>query len=87
MSIKYKAKTPILRVNAREHFWVKGLKKGFDLSGISLITEHVSDNLEEIPRYTDIEIDIGIATIVYSVDRNNTIHLITGWAGSREKVA
>ena len=82
-----KAKKPNLRINPREHFWVKGLKKPFDVSGIIPLYLHVSKNINTINRNTDMEFDIGIATIVYSVDKTNTIHLISGWAGNRKKAA
>lgn len=78
-------KAPRLRINPREHFWVKGLQRPFELSGIVPIYLHVSENLESIERNTDLEMNIGRATIVYSVDNANTIHLISGWAGNRNK--
>lgn len=88
MSNKKKTvKAPMLRVNPREHFLVKGLRKVFDYSAIVPIYLHVSETLETIERNVDMEMDIGRATIVYSVDEKDTIHLISGWVGNRKKVA
>ncbi|WP_294963359.1 hypothetical protein [Sulfurimonas sp.] len=83
--IKKIIKAPNLKVNAREHFLVKGLKQPFDVSAIIPIYLHVSENLKKIERDTDMEMDIGRATIIYSVDKHNTIHLISGWVGNRKK--
>lgn len=72
-----------LRIVPKEHFWVSGLKRAFDLSGIIPLYVYVSENLDTIKRGVDMEYSIGTATIVYSVDKYNTIHLITGWKGTR----
>jgi hypothetical protein len=56
------------------------------MSAIVPIYLHVSNNLDTIERNVDMEYDIGRATIVYSVDQHNTIHLISGWAGNRGKL-
>lgn len=80
-------KAPKLRVNPTEHFWVKGLKRSFDLSGLVPLYIHVSKNLDSIERNQELEWNIGRATIIYSVDENNTIYLISGWVGNRKKVA
>jgi len=83
--VQTKIKTaPKLRINPSEHFWVKGLKRAFDLSGLVPLYIHVSNNLDSISKNKDLEWDIGRATIVYSVDNANTIHLISGWSGSRK---
>ena len=78
-------KAPKLRMNPREHFWVKGLKRAFDLSGLVTLYLYVANNLDTIKRNKDLEWNIGRATIIYSVDDNDTIHLISGWAGNRKK--
>lgn len=85
--IKQTHKAPVLQVKPREHFLVKGLRKAFDMSAIVPIYIHVSNNLDSIERGIDIEFDIGRATIIYSVDADDTIHLISGWAGNRKKKA
>jgi hypothetical protein len=79
-------KAPMLRMNPREHFWVKGLKKAFDLSGLVPLYLHVSSNLDTITKNVDMEWNIGRSTIIYSVDDEKTIHLISGWAGNRQKL-
>lgn len=75
--------TPKLKMKAKEHFWVSGLKRTFDLSGLVPLYAYVSQNLETISRNVDLEFDVGIATIVYIVDNENNISLITGWRGER----
>jgi len=75
--------TPKLQMKAKEHFWVSGLKRTFDLSGLVPLYVYVSQNLETISRNVDLEFDVGIATIVYIVDNENNISLITGWRGER----
>jgi len=80
-----KQTVPKLRVLPSEHFWVKGLKRAFDLSGLVPLYLHVSSNLDTIIRNVNLEWNIGRATIIYSVDDNDTIHLISGWAGNRNK--
>ncbi|MBW6487503.1 hypothetical protein [Sulfurimonas sp.] len=76
-----------LKIRPKEHFFVQGLKRAFELSAIPAIYEFVSKNLDSIRRNEPNEWCIGTSTIVYSVDDNNTIHLITGWVGSRNKEA
>lgn len=78
-------KAPRIRMNPTEHFLVKGLKRAFDLSGLVPLYIYVSNNLDTITRGKDLEWNIGRATIIYSVDDNNTIHLISGWVGNRNK--
>jgi len=82
-----KQKAPILRMQPREHFWVKGLKRAFDLSGLVPLYIYVSNNLDTITRNESLEWNIGRATIIYSIDNNDTIHLISGWVGSRDNKA
>lgn len=83
--LKIIGKAPQLKVNPLEHFLVKGLRSVFDMSAIVPIYLHVSSNLNTIERDVDMEYDVGRATIVYSVDKHDTIHLISGWAGNRSK--
>lgn len=77
----------ILKIKPKEHFFVQGLKRAFDLSAVPKIFEFVSNNLDSIKKNEPREWCTGTSTIVYSVDDNNTIHLITGWVGSRKKEA
>ena len=81
---KLVAKAPNYIVKPSEHFLVKGLKNAFDYSAIVPIYLHVSNNIENITRNENTEFDIGRATIIYSVDDNSIIHLITGWVGNRK---
>jgi len=76
---------PKLRVKPTEHFLVSGIKRAFDLSGLVPLYIHVSGNLNSIQKNKDLEWNIGRATIIYSVDNDNTIHLISGWVGNRKK--
>jgi len=80
-------KAPKLQIKPTEHFYVNGIKRSFDLSGLVPLYIYVSDNLKSIKRNQDLEWNIGRATIIYSVDNDNTIHLISGWVGNRKKVA
>lgn len=64
---------------------LQGLKRSFDLSGLVPLYLEVSSNLASIERNKSLEMNIGRATIVYSVDNDNTIHLISGWVGNRRK--
>lgn len=75
----------LLKISPKEHFFVQGLKRAFELSAIPAIYDFVSNNLDSIKRNEANEWCIGTSTIVYSVDENDTIHLITGWVGNRKK--
>ena len=76
-----------LRMNPKEHFHVQGLKRNFDLSVLVPMYLHVSANLESIKRGIDMEFSIGRSTVEYSVDKDDVIHLISGWVGNRKKIA
>lgn len=78
------AKPPSLKIIPREHFWVSGLKRAFDLSAIMPLYLYVLNNLEKIERNKDLEITIGSSTIVYQVNNKDDIQLITGWVGNRK---
>ena len=78
------ANPPIYEIKAREHFWVKGLKRPFELSGLIPLYVYVKANHEEMSQNEDYEITIGNATIIFSLNKN-TISLITGWVGNRYK--
>ncbi|MCT7591516.1 hypothetical protein [Aliarcobacter butzleri] len=78
------AKAPSLKIIPREHFWVSGLKRAFDLSAIMPLYLYVLNNLEKIERNKDLEITIGSSTIVYQVNKKDDIQLITGWVGNRK---
>jgi hypothetical protein len=75
---------PNLKINAKEHFWISGLKRSFDLSAITPLYLYVSNNYKDLDNGKDYEFTIGRSTICFSV-QNNTINLITGWAGNRKK--
>lgn len=75
----------LLRIEAKEHFHVQGLKRAFDMAPIVSIHDYVVNNLKTISRNKNLEFNIGRATVIYSVDEFNTIHLISGWVGNRSK--
>lgn len=83
MSIK--TSPPTLKIVPLEHFWIQGLKRGFELSALLPIYTYVFKNLGQIERDKDLELTIGSSTIVYRVNSNNDICLITGWVGNRKK--
>ncbi len=68
----------------KEHFWVSGLKRNFELSALIQLYLHVMNNFETLTQCVK-EITIGSSTIVFQVDEKNNINLITGWIGSRKK--
>jgi hypothetical protein len=74
-----------LRISPREHFFVSGIKKQFDLSVLIPMYLHVSTHLDSIERGKDMEFSIGRSTVIYAVDEEDVIHLITGWVGNRKK--
>lgn len=77
------ANAPLFKLVPREHFWVSGIKRGFELTALLPLYVYVRDNLKELEAKKDIEFTIGTSTIVFEV-KNNEIHLITGWNGSRK---
>lgn len=79
-------KAPKLQIIAKEHFHVEGIKKGpMDLSILLPIYFYVDENWSKLPKNEELEVTIGRSTIVYSIDFNNIISLITGWPGNRKK--
>ncbi|MAC84334.1 MAG: hypothetical protein CL624_09390 [Arcobacter sp.] len=77
-------KTPSLKILPKEHFWVSGLKREFELTAIVPLYLHVLTNIDNLPRNKSLELSIGTSTIVYTLDSSDNIHLITGWIGSRK---
>ena len=77
------ASPPQIRIVPMEHFWVSGIKRGFELTALLPLYVYVRDNLEALKEKKDLEFTIGTSTIVYEV-KNDEIHLITGWNGSRK---
>ena len=68
----------------KEHFWVSGLKRSFDLSVLIQLYLHVVKNCETLTKCVK-EISIGSSTIVFQLDDDKNIYLITGWMGNRKK--
>lgn len=68
----------------KEHFWVSGLKRSFDLSVLIQLYLHVVKNCETLTKCVK-EITIGSSTIVFQLDDDKNIYLITGWMGNRKK--
>ena len=84
--LKMNSLPPKFKIVVKEHFWVKGLKESFELSGLIPIYAHVQKNWDSIIAEDDIELNIGTSTIVFSLNtRKDTIFLITGWIGNRKK--
>lgn len=74
-----------MKIIPKEHFLIQLLKRGFELSAIPKIHKHVAQNLSTIGRNEPLEWNNGSSTIVYTVDDNEVIHLITGWTGNRKR--
>ena len=74
---------PSLKILPKEHFWISGLKREFELTAIVPLYIHVLNNIDELPRNISLELSIGSSTIIYKIDNAENIHLITGWLGSR----
>ncbi len=77
-------KTPSMEVNWKEHFVCSALKRGFEFSGIVAVYVYVLNNLDSIEKNKNLEASTGKNTIVFEVDDDNNIHLITGWNGTRK---
>ena len=71
-----------LKISTKEHFWVSGIKRDFELTALLPLYTYVRNNLKELDNKGDMEFTIGTSTLVYQVKRNE-IQLITGWNGSR----
>jgi hypothetical protein len=84
--LKMNSLPPKFKIVVKEHFWVKGLKESFELSGVIPIYAYVQKNWDNIVAGEDNELNIGTSTIVFSLNsRKDTIFLITGWIGNRKK--
>ncbi len=71
-----------LKIKPKEHFWVSGLKRAFELTGLLPLYIHVFKNLEHLESGKDYEWNNGNATIVYALNKEkDSILLITGWVG------
>lgn len=68
----------------KEHFWVSGLKRNFELSALIKLYLYVMNNVETLSQCVK-EFSIGRSTIVFQLDEFKNINLITGWIGSRKK--
>jgi hypothetical protein len=75
-------KTP-LKIIAKEHFWVSGLKRAFVITGVIPLYVHVRDNYDDLEKNTPMEFFSNGTTFVYEIDKNE-IKLITAWTGSRK---
>lgn len=78
------APAPNFRIVPKEHFWIRGLKREFELSVLVPMYLYISNNIEKIEKHVDQEFTIGRSTVKYSVTHANTIHLISGWVGNRK---
>ncbi|MEA3315489.1 MAG: hypothetical protein U9Q30_06520 [Campylobacterota bacterium] len=78
--------TPKLNIIPKEHFWVSGIRQGFNLNIIIPIYAYISNNIDTIETSIEKEVTIGDTTIVYSVNEiRDTIYLHTGWEGTKNK--
>lgn len=84
MSLITYAKAPTLKIIPKEHFWVSGLKRAFELSALIPLYIYVNDNINSLPKEKDLEFTIGSSTLIYQISKSNQIQLITGWTGSRK---
>ncbi|MDD3054826.1 MAG: hypothetical protein PHE16_02995 [Aliarcobacter sp.] len=84
MSVIISAKAPSIKITSKEHFWVSGLKRAFELSALVPLYVYVLNNIDNIKRNADLEFTIGSSTIVYQINKNDEIQLITGWVGQRK---
>lgn len=75
---------PRLTITCKEHFWVSGLKRAFELSALIPLYVFVNENIHTLPREKDLEFTIGSSTLIYQISKSNQIQLITGWTGSRK---
>lgn len=74
-----------LRVNPREHFLVSALKRQFDFGVLTPLYIYASNNIDSLARHIEHEFTTGRSTVVYSIDNESVINLITGWSGNRSK--
>ncbi len=82
---RVKLQTPAVKVLPTVHFLVQLIKRSFELTAIIPAYMYLIKNKADIKTGEVFEFDIGRSTLVCSVDENNTIWLITGWVGNREK--
>lgn len=76
-------KVPVFNLNASEHFWVSGIKRGFNLNIVVALYVFVSKHINDLPRNKDLEFTTKYSTISYMITDEDEIKLITGWRGSR----
>lgn len=72
-----------MEIKPREHFLCSILKREFEISAIVSVYAYVLESVN-IQRDKNLEITTGKNTLVFEVDDNNNIHLITGWNGNRK---
>lgn len=75
----------LLKIIMREHFHVKSIRAEFDMSVVVSMHDYVLKHLAEIERNVNLEYSEGNATVIYSVDDDDTICLVSGWPGNRKK--
>jgi len=78
-----KVSAPEIKMNSREHFQLNSIKRQFDLSILFPLYEFVKNNIGKFHINQKYEFTTGRSTVIYSIDSNNTIQLITGWVGER----
>ena len=85
--IRIRAKTPTFKIIPSLHFVKQLVLRELELSVLIPAYMYVRERLEFLERGVEMEMDIGRTTLVYSVDENNSIRLITGWVGNRQKTS
>lgn len=83
--IRIKAKAPTFKIIPSLHFVKQLVLRELELSVLVPAYMYVRERLDTLEKGVEMEMDIGRATLVYSIDKNNSIRLITGWVGNREK--
>jgi len=74
----------MLNIIPREHFWVSGIRRSFNLSILLPLYHYIEKNIKTVETCVSKETTVGDTTVVYSVNKDrDTIYLITGWKGAR----
>ena len=80
-----KAKLPFYLIVPTMHFMMQWFKREFQLSALIPLYIYVKNNIDYITLDEEIELQCQTSSIIFSVDKNNHINLITGWKGNRKK--
>ena len=80
-------RSPKFSILPSDHFWVKGIRKPFDVSSVLNAYIYTQKNhLLLTDNMQNIEISNGDSTIVFAYDKEKLqINLVTAWVGNRNK--